>query len=300
MPNTGPFAELVALTSEHSDLVSRIAAPLWARVGRPIDRTDLAWARALLGENGSQNLLFALREFGAIEPGSGVLSALGLSRMISTLLDVALTNGTSVQSPELVWTLPHSHTAHTVRGQTYSACCLRLIREASESLTLVSPFVDAAGIGIISGPLLAALAKGVAVRLFVHDALNVGTPTSRVLEELRREAERIQGDLSVFSADVGTGRDRLRNPMFHAKLVIRDAQALLLGSANLTSHALVSNFEAGVLLGNSSAEEALFILDGVLKSKMVYLVFSTKKEVNQATHQGAQDVQRILSACERA
>lgn len=297
MPNTGPFAELAVLTSKHGDLVPRIAAPLWARAGRPIEATDLAWARALLGEGGSQILMSTLREFGAIEPDSGVLSERGLSRMISALLELAPSNSTPVQSPELVWTLPHSHSAHTVRGQTYSACCLRLICEASESLTLVSPFVDAAGIGIISGPLLAALAKGVAVRLFVHDALNVGTPTSRVLEELRREAERGQGDLSVFSADVGTGRDRLLNPMFHAKLVIRDAQALLLGSANLTSHALVSNFEAGVLLGNSSAQEALFILDGVLKSKTVYLVFSTKEDVNQATHQGAR---KFREFCQRA
>ena len=204
MSKIGLFAELAALTSEHGDLVSRIAAPLWARVGRPIEATDLAWARALLGENGSQILLFTLREFGAIEPDSGVLSARGLSRMISALLDVAPSNGTPVHSPELVWTLPHSHAAHTVRGQTYSAYCLRLIREASESLTLVSPFVDAAGIGIVLSPLLAALSRGVVVRLFVHDALNVGTPTSRALEELRRETERIHGDLSVFSAEAGT------------------------------------------------------------------------------------------------
>jgi hypothetical protein len=136
----GPFAELAALTSEHSDLVSRIAAPLWSRVGRSIDATDLAWARPLLGESGPQLLMLALREFSALDPRSGALSARGLSRIISALLDVAPTGDVRPQSPELVWTLPHSHSAHTVRGQTYSDCCLRLIHEASESLTLVSPF----------------------------------------------------------------------------------------------------------------------------------------------------------------
>jgi hypothetical protein len=50
---------------------------------------------------------------------------------------------------------------------------------------------------------------------------------SRALEELRREAERGQGDLSVFSAEAGAGRDRLLNPLFHAKLIVRDDQALL-------------------------------------------------------------------------
>jgi phosphatidylserine/phosphatidylglycerophosphate/cardiolipin synthase-like enzyme len=147
-----------------------------------------------------------------------------------------------------------------------------LVREAKESLTIVSPFIDPAGIGALSVPLLDALSHGVGVRLFVHDALNIGTLTSRALEELRREADR-RGDLSVFSAEAGAGRDRLLNPLLHAKLVIRDDQALLPGSANLTSHALGSNFEAGVLLGETAAREALFILDGILNANNVYLVF---------------------------
>lgn len=273
-----PVAALLALTSEHSDLISRIAAPLWARVGRKVDEADFTWAKALLGESAPQLLIHALRESGALDPHSGALTARGLSRMICALLDVAPTEGAPVQSPELVWTLPHSHSAHAVRGQTYSECCLRFINEASEALTLVSPFVDAGGIGVILGPLTAALSRAVAVRLFVHDALNVGTPTSRALEELRREAERIRGDLSVFSAEAGAGRDRLLNPLFHAKLIVRDDQALLLGSANLTSYGLGANFEAGVVLGASSAREALFILDGVLRSKTVYLVFNTKRK----------------------
>ena len=194
-----PLAALLALTSEHSDLISRIAAPLWSRVGRKVDESDLIWARTLLGEGAPQLLMHALQQFGALDPHSGALTARGLSRMICALLDVAPTDGAPVQSPELVWTLPHSHSAHAVRGQTYSECCLRFINEASEALTLVSPFVDPRGIGVILGPLTAALLRAVAVRLFVHDALNVGTPTSRALEEFRREAERIRGDRSKGS-----------------------------------------------------------------------------------------------------
>ena len=48
-----------------------------------------------------------------------------------------------------------------------------------------------------------------------------------------------------------------------------------LPSANLTSYALGSNFEAGVLLGESAAKEALLVLEGILKAKSVYLVFRT-------------------------
>ena len=69
------------------------------------------------------------------------------------------------------------------------------------------------------------------------------------------------------------------NPLFHAKLVVSDDRALLLGSANLTSHALGSNFEAGVLLGEGAAKEALFILEGILHAKTVYLVFQTRVQV---------------------
>ena len=117
------------------------------------------------------------------------------------------------------------------------------------------------------------------VRLFVHDALNLGTPTSRALEDLRRDAQCQDGDLSVYSAEAGTGRDRPLHPLFHAKLVVSDDRKVLLGSANLTSPAFGSNFEAGVLLGSDAATEVFFILDGILRANTVYLVFQTKRNL---------------------
>lgn len=271
------FRTLAARISGHADLIARIAAPLWARVGRPMDAAELSWARSLLGDNGPQLLVRALQGFDALDPRTGTLSAHVVSRFLSSLLgDKVPADTSAAQSPELVWTLPHSHPFRAMQGQTYLDCCFRLINEAKECLTLVSPFIDPAGIGTLSVPVLGALSRGVAVRVFVHDALNIGTLTSRALEELRREAERAQGDLSVFSAEAGVGRDRFLNPLFHAKLVIRDDRSLLLGSANLTSYALGSNFEARVLLAEAAAKEALFILDGILNSKTVYLVFGTK------------------------
>jgi phosphatidylserine/phosphatidylglycerophosphate/cardiolipin synthase-like enzyme len=240
---------------------------------------ELSWARSLLGENGPQLLVKSLTAHHALDKRS-VLLARGLSRFLSSLLgDVVPTDPQAEQTPELVWTLPHSHPAQSVRGRTYLGCGIRLIDEATSALALICPFIDPAGIGTLSLPLLQALSRGVAVRLFVHDALNIGTLTSRALEDLRREAEHKKVDLAVFSAEAGAGRDRLFNPLFHAKLIIRDDQALLVGSANLTSYALGSNFEAGVLLGKAAAQEALFILEGVLSAKAVYLVFRTKTSI---------------------
>lgn len=270
-----PPEVLQALVAGRPDLISRIAAPLWARVGRPLDASQLSWVRSVLGENGPELLLQTLSRFDALDRNTGALNALGLSRFLSSLLGDSDSTACRAQSQGLVWTLPNSHPVHTVKGHSYLESCVQLISDATEALTLVSPFVDPAGIGMLLTPLLGALSRGVKVRLFTHDALNLGTPTSRALEELRREAERTDSDLSVYSAEAGTGRDRLFNPLFHAKLVVGDDRVLLLGSANLTSCAMGSNFEAGVLLGEAAAREALFVLDGILKSRTVYLVFRT-------------------------
>jgi phosphatidylserine/phosphatidylglycerophosphate/cardiolipin synthase-like enzyme len=267
---------LHALIAGRGDLLSRIAAPLWSRVGRLISPAELSWAYALLGEQGPEVLIQALSETEALDSTSGALNARGLARFISSLLDgSAAPLPHESQPPKLVWTLPNSHPSHAVRGQSYLENCIELIGDATETLTLVSPFVDPAGIGTLSSALIGALSRGVDVRLFAHDALNLATPTSRALEELRREASRTKAHFSVYSAETGMGRDRLFNPLFHAKLIVCDDRALLLGSANLTSYALGSNFEAGVILGKAAAKEALFILDGILHAKTVYLVFRT-------------------------
>lgn len=275
---TSALKTLTALVARREDLVSRIAAPLWARVGRRID-SELLWTRPLLGDNGPEILIQALDSFSALDPDDRALKAQGLACLLSTLLG----NSDSAPSPpnapgELVWTLPNSHPASTIRGKTYLERILGLIDETSTRLTLVSPFIDPPGIGTLLLPLTSALARGVKVHLFVHDALNLATHTSRALEDLRRDAQCQNGDLSVYSAEAGTGRDRSLHPLFHAKLVVSDDRKLLLGSANLTSPAFASNFEAGVLLGSDAATEALFILDGILRANTVYLVFQTKRQ----------------------
>jgi phosphatidylserine/phosphatidylglycerophosphate/cardiolipin synthase-like enzyme len=113
------------------------------------------------------------------------------------------------------------------------------------------------------------------VVLLTQDALNIASFTSKAIEGLRREAERIGGQLTVYSAEAGSGRDRQTHPLLHSKLVISDNKNILIGSANLTSHALASNFEAGVLLGSDEALEALSVACDLIDSPCVYLVFKT-------------------------
>ncbi len=113
------------------------------------------------------------------------------------------------------------------------------------------------------------------VTVVTHDALNPVSLNATAVEELRREARRVGGKLAVDSADAGAGGDRRDHPLLHAKLVVADETRLLLGSANVTSHALSSNLEAGTILGPAAAGEAATVLGALIRSGTVYLIFST-------------------------
>jgi phosphatidylserine/phosphatidylglycerophosphate/cardiolipin synthase-like enzyme len=279
MEQRSRVAALKALLGRDTDLVSRLAAPLWARSGRKITVDDLAWTRALGGESAPQVVWGALAECAGSSNPEMRLDPECIAGLCSALLSPAAVASAEPNrpnnSPGLVWTLPSTHAANASRGLSYRDTIIELVCRSLERLILVAPFIDAAGIGSILTPLLSAMLRGVRVDLLTHDALNLSSFTSRAIEELRREAERIRGRLTVYSADAGSGRDRQTHPLLHSKLVVRDASEVIVGSANLTSHALASNFEAGVLLGRDAATEATHITDEILRSKIVYLVFDT-------------------------
>lgn len=267
---------LQALLAGNEDLISRVAASLWARVGRPLDIQEMAWVQPILGVDGRVALFDALKNFDALNGEQPILRADGLARFLSSLTSGYYVEQTPAQHiPQLVWTLPAAHPGQAVRGSSYREACLGLIMQSENELALISPFLDSPGGASLASAIVSALMRRVRVRLFAHDALKLATPTSKALEDLRREAARVGGDLQVYSADAGHGRDRTANPLFHAKFFICDDKWLLLGSANLTSYALTSNFEAGVLLGAPAAKEALFVLQGILDGKSVYPVFDT-------------------------
>jgi phosphatidylserine/phosphatidylglycerophosphate/cardiolipin synthase-like enzyme len=111
--------------------------------------------------------------------------------------------------------------------------------------------------------------------LITHDLSDIASTNSRAVEELRKEAERVSGRLEVFSASRARGRDREHYPLLHAKLLIIDRRKLLLGSANLTSYGLSSNFEAGTLLGQRDAQEADEMVRYLIEAGLVQSVFRT-------------------------
>jgi len=283
MKTASSIVSLRARLGRDAELVARLAAPLWARVGRTIGPEDLSWTRTLAGDGGPHLVWDALGEAGGVTAPPSRLDAGGVARLCAALLspDNAVTQGdnSSDKLPRLVWTLPCAHSGHASRGSGYREAIINLIGRTRERLILLTPFVDLAGVGGLLGPLLSAMLRGVEVTLLTHDALNIASYTSRAIEELRREAERIGGNLSVYSGESGTARDRQTHPLLHAKLVICDRQVILIGSANLTSHALASNLEAGVMLGAEAAEEAVPIVDEMIAANCVYLVFRTGQQI---------------------
>jgi phosphatidylserine/phosphatidylglycerophosphate/cardiolipin synthase-like enzyme len=279
MSGASGIATLRARLGRDTELVARLAAPLWARVGRNIVVEDLFWTRGLAGDDAPGIVWSALEEATGVSSHELRLGAESVAHLCSSLMSSVVQawppGSHDDHSPRLVWTLPLTHLAHATRGATYREVIIDLIGQAREGLILVAPFIDSAGIGGLLTPLLDAMIRGVKVTLLTHDALNMASFTSRAIEEFRREAERIGGQLTVYSAEAGSGRDRQTHPLLHAKLVISDSKHALIGSANLTSHALASNFEAGVLVGGIEALEAVGVVCDLIDSSRVYLVFRT-------------------------
>jgi phosphatidylserine/phosphatidylglycerophosphate/cardiolipin synthase-like enzyme len=220
----------------------------------------------------------ALATFGAVTGNPPRLSALGLSSFIALLLDHSASRATPDEAAtcKMLWTLPPKHSGNAVRGTGIRDAIRELVRSARQQLWFVSPYIEAHGIGDLLAPLVNALGRGVEVRILTNDALNLSSPSSRGLEVVRREADRMNADLTVYSGECLQGSDRMFHPLLHAKMFIADTESALIGSANLTAPALASNFEAAVLLGRAAAEECVAMVESIVREKLAYLAFSTK------------------------
>ena len=280
-----PLSELGLLVSDE-DLLARIAAALWARVGHPLTAQDLSWSRTLTGDERTPWLLWeALCTTGVVSGEPPTLRAEPLSRLIFRLAhgDLSVPSvsafdydaGSGAADPTIVWTLPEA-----VRDKnfpnTYLESAIRLIRSAQSRILMISPYIEARGVGFLFAELVNSLSRGVRILLITHAAGDLASVNSRALEELRREATRVGGDLTVFSAGSNEGSaDRARHPLLHAKLICVDEAKLLLGSANITSYGLTTNLEAGAILDTRAARRASDVVYRLLESRLVHKVFGT-------------------------
>ncbi len=272
------FERLRAMVGGDEDILARLSAALWARVGRPISADDVGWARYLWRDESAPDVLLgALEGSGVVSGEPPVLRAQPLAALLAELAGEE-PRGTGANGARLVWTLPSVHPSRDRLGGSYFAAAICLVEEAREHAVLVSPYVEARGIGLLFDRLSDALSRGVAVLLVHHDLSDIASANSRAVEELRREAERVGGRLEAFSAESTAGRDRERYPLLHAKLVVVDRRKLLLGSANLTSYGLSCNFKAGTLLAGEVAREADEAARSLVEAGLIRRVFRTGTE----------------------
>lgn len=197
------------------EALARMAAPLWARVGRTVTLGDLHGAKKLLGEEGDRMLHEVLAEAGALKGDPPILQAEPLAAFLYVLVThlSGHINKRGKSIPKLVWTLPTSHPFGTEAGRSYARALVELIDLACSELVLVAPFVEKQGIEFILDALLRALGRGVHVKVLAHNLEDISSVTSHVLEVVRQAAERLQkGSLCVYTA----GKP---GSLLHAKLL---------------------------------------------------------------------------------
>ena len=258
---------LVARLDQHG--IARLGAALWFKVGQELSPADIDWAKPLLGEDGDRLLWETLTEASAISTDR-ILEPGPLARFLWEIS--AGENQLLVDCPSLVWTLPPQHPKSGMLGGTYLKAIIEIIELAQKSLLMTSPFLQEHGITSLIQALYQALARGVEVTVLTQEANNIASSQSLALEELRREAERLGGRLIAYSTGFQVGTT------LHAKLVVADTKKMVLGSANITGPGLGQNVEAGVVLGEKEATEVRLVVEELILSGSVKMVFDTKRE----------------------
>lgn len=248
------------------ETVRRLGQALWMSVGTSVHMQDLSWARGLLGADGPAELYRELEYYGALAGPAKVLSADGLARFLCSLLP---DNGGDYEGPRLIWTLPPVLAAQDDED-AYCSAAVAVIDAARQTLWLVSPFLEARGIGRLLEALVRALARGVHVQVIAHGVGSVADRASGALEQLRREANVVRGKLTVYAVRPDAGL------LVHSKLIVADETRATLGSANLTDRGLSTNFEAGVVLPGSAASEIARRILHLLGSGLVEKTYETQ------------------------
>lgn len=246
------------------DGLRRLGQSLWMMIEKPVEKTTLVWARGLLGERGDDVLWSALTDEGVLAPPEYRVNPVRLAGLLSIL---AAGEVGEFSLPRLVWTLP-SELGRPELSESYSLAALKLAEATKDALLMVSPFLESRGVAKLLEAILAALKRGVEVTIVTHGAENLSSSSSTALKELRREASQLPGCLTVYSANEEC------SVLLHSKLIVSDDALAIVGSANVTGRGLGTNLEAGVILGSAHAAEITHIVEDLLRSGLVNLVFS--------------------------
>lgn len=148
-----------------------------------------------------------------------------------------------VPAVRAVWTGPESA---AVSGRLTLAVVADLLSEAAQEVLLVS-YAAYPGPDVVAA-LSAAVARGVAVTL--------------LLEREGDAPDGFHGHANPFPGVVATRlrwrrHDRAEGASLHAKIVVVDRRVALVGSANITSSAMLKNLECGLLVRGGTVPNEL-------------------------------------------
>ena len=170
--------------------------------------------------------------------------ALGLALLQSLHAATANCSGTDVS---LIWTGPSTEAVPVRR--TEQALC-ELIESAQKELWVVS-FVVYKAAGVLSA-LKRAAERDVEIKLVLETEQESGGKLSfDSVEDLRRDLP--AAELLVWPLPQRERDKHGHHGTLHAKCAVADRGRALIGSANLTEHALSLNMELGVILDGGEA-----------------------------------------------
>lgn len=253
----------LASRGDHLKLARRLGQALWMQVAAPLDLPSLLWARGLLGPDGDALLWRALNEEGVLSGHRSSVQPEALSQFLCSLTGTAPT-----VEAELVWSVPPV-IASSLALRSYAEAAISVIDGSLHTIVLVSPFLEPRGVGRLLSAIVSAIQRGVCVTIVTHEAQNVSSLAAQSLEDLRRESVTRNGSLAVYSASATAG------VLIHSKIILVDREKVIIGSANITSRGLAENVEAGVVLGTRAASEVAAVVEALLVTGLVGLVFAT-------------------------
>lgn len=194
-----------------------------------------------------------------IEPRyEACLDLLADARRARRILDLT-SDELDTGSFELVCTLPandpafQSHDPVDFGMHQITSRLLSLCSAANDSLTILSPFLEAEGIKWLLPGIEGALERGVTVTI-VSRELDRGAPNFQALEGLFKVAAQSGGTFALY--DYYEGRPDDDRPLYtlHSKVLLVDRNTAYIGSANFTKYGFSENLELGVILRNGHVE----------------------------------------------
>ena len=235
----------------------------------PVERVDIEMVIEFL-----ESRAYATKSANGFELDyEACISLFADARRAKSILDAAEDRSESL-SYELLCTLPNNDPSFAGRDpvdfgmRQITSRLLDICREATESLTIVSPFLEQGGMDWLLPGLEGALERGVSLTLMSRE-LRQGEPNFEAIRELVEVSENNEGNLSVYDY-YGPDPDSNR-PLYtlHSKALLADKNVAYIGSANFTTYGFRENLEVGVVLEGNRVEQLVDLFRHIIETSAV-------------------------------